>query len=550
MASSILVRLPAELLESVLIYLPNRDIKNLRLTCSFFRGAAHLRLTRVFLSPNPLNISVFRAIADHETLRGGVTEIIWDDAWFGSPIGSYVFDWSYPFDGFDDPFYEGLWHYEGLYEDSDYEFDYDQRPYTGVPHWFSYTCKKNIEEFWRRKGTDVDTQEYAARTQQVESQLPLEDSWSYYQALVEQETNVIATRADIHALRHGLQRFQSLKRITITAAAHGWLYNPLYETPMIRAFPKGFNYPVPRGWPCAQDGHPRPRARVWDGNGNNHNDLENQWRGFDVVTEELHWQEHQVSELLVDAHLLNTGLNCRVFDEGNTGDVESILMRLNLKRIDLDLLIVGGEVESWSSFPQHSISFTLDAATALEHVSFRTSVLSDYRSESITQPVRLRSIFPTDEWPKLKHLGLSGFLVKQADVLSLLASLPQTIRSVELSFLRFSNGAGSYGGLLVDIRDTLDWRDRAEYARPKVTIGVHLPHRSAGRAIWVDQEVYDFLYRDGENPFGFNGDSLNQVPQAKGIVRDSFDPTYERPWVGLDTYERMGYHDMGPNRVF
>lgn len=44
--------------------------------------AVELRLQRVFLSANLLNIKVFRAIADHEKFRHKITEIVWDDARF------------------------------------------------------------------------------------------------------------------------------------------------------------------------------------------------------------------------------------------------------------------------------------------------------------------------------------------------------------------------------------------------------------------------------------------------------------------------------------
>lgn len=47
-----------------------------------------------------------------------------------------------------------------------------------------------------------------------------------------------------------------------------------------------------------------------------------------------------------------------------------------------------------------------------------------------------------------------------------------------------------------------------------------------------------FLYGDGVNPFGSDdGSSPNKSLVgngiAKGVVRDAFDPEYERPWVGL-----------------
>lgn len=76
---SLLLRLPVEVSLAVVSYLSNRDIKSLRLTCTRLSQIAHLRLSRVFLSANTLNIQVFRAVADHERYRHNVAEIIWDD---------------------------------------------------------------------------------------------------------------------------------------------------------------------------------------------------------------------------------------------------------------------------------------------------------------------------------------------------------------------------------------------------------------------------------------------------------------------------------------
>jgi hypothetical protein len=78
--ATLLTELPAELLHLIVGYLPNKSIKALRLTCRTLCNAAQLRLDRVFLSANPLNIAVFRAVADSDTYRHGVKEIVWDDA--------------------------------------------------------------------------------------------------------------------------------------------------------------------------------------------------------------------------------------------------------------------------------------------------------------------------------------------------------------------------------------------------------------------------------------------------------------------------------------
>ncbi|KAK1245474.1 hypothetical protein MKX08_005103 [Trichoderma sp. CBMAI-0020] len=75
----LLPTLPPELIGNLVSLLDNRSIKSLRLTCRHF-SAIKLRISRVFLSANPLNIRVLRSIADHDVYRQGITELIYDDA--------------------------------------------------------------------------------------------------------------------------------------------------------------------------------------------------------------------------------------------------------------------------------------------------------------------------------------------------------------------------------------------------------------------------------------------------------------------------------------
>ncbi|KAJ5263372.1 hypothetical protein N7478_010977 [Penicillium angulare] len=61
--------IPLELWREILFCLANQDIKSVRLASNQFSIAVELNFSRVFLSPKPLNIEVFRAIADHDTFR-------------------------------------------------------------------------------------------------------------------------------------------------------------------------------------------------------------------------------------------------------------------------------------------------------------------------------------------------------------------------------------------------------------------------------------------------------------------------------------------------
>lgn len=80
MAYTSLPALPFKLWGYITSHLSNTDIKSLRLVCSKFNNEVFLRLDRVFISANPLNIEVFRNIASHDKFRYLVTEIVWDEA--------------------------------------------------------------------------------------------------------------------------------------------------------------------------------------------------------------------------------------------------------------------------------------------------------------------------------------------------------------------------------------------------------------------------------------------------------------------------------------
>ncbi|KFY16968.1 hypothetical protein V492_00977 [Pseudogymnoascus sp. VKM F-4246] len=428
-----LTLLPSELQAHIVSGLNNRDKKNLRLTYRTLRDRSPLRIDRLFLSANVHNVEVFCAIADHKIFRKGVTEVIWDDALLA-------------------------------------------------------------ESNKHRKGNDVDDlPQHLERAKQMEAQLPLNVSYAYYQGLLMQQESVLSTQADIEALKYGITRFPALKRITITPAAHGALYTPLYETPMIRAFPYGFNYLIPRAWPTVEPGFSPCEAPPWDTEAE-----KNKWRGFRIVLRTLAEQEHHISEFILDVNGLCTGLNCHVFDEPceEYEDLVALLRKPDFNRIDLGLLVSTQQDEGWPSFRSGHLKHALGEAKDLQHVA-TASTFRDFR---------LR----------------------------------------ELSFLHFY-GDGNYRNLLCDMRDKLGWRDRSASERPKVIIGVGgggLVAVHVGRATWVGDEVSEFLYGDGLNPFGREGDSFspNQIRLGFGVERDEFEPGFERPWAQYDELQRLGYY--------
>lgn len=492
---STLTYIPVEVLEFVISYLPNRDIKSLRLTCRTMSERARLRIKRVFLSPNPRNIEVLRAIAGHEMYRRYIIEIIWDDVQLVDKIEP-TRNWSH----------------------------------LALGHWFTEICEWNIQERVVRRNEEPN--------------LSIKESWEYYQQLVQQQKDVIASGADIEAFNYALKRFPALKRIIITPAAHGILDKPLYETPMIRAFPPGFNYPILHDdircqwfdysnlpiWPLPDHTGVPPYLLPWD------EQERLRWRGFCIIIRELAKRsDHRVSELIIEPHGLETGLNCRIFDKPceEYNNLITLFRRPGFTRIDLCLAGYGqyNEDQEWSSFRSGYLKRALSQTSSdLTHFSLRTQIdyeriqeLDVHWTMQFTRYwIPLQTFLPIEKWPKLRHFGLSGFLVRVDNLLSVLKALPRTLRSVELSALKFTGEWDCWYGLFEDMRETLAWHERPIDERPLLKVRVPRP----GGYGWscLDREAAEFFYGQGENPFSpyFGGDL---VEIGKGIIRGPF-PLY------------------------
>ncbi|KAJ5547206.1 hypothetical protein N7494_004791 [Penicillium frequentans] len=505
--------LPVEVILLICADLPNSDIKSLRLTCTRISHIAQLRLTRVFLSADPTNIRVFRAIADHERYRKQIKEIVYDDArltyWRMSSRT-----------GFEKPRWE-----ETVAMSTE-----------GCPDWFAKVCHQNIAHLAIRKGQDIDLPHHIMRANQVNAQLPLGICWQYYKNLVQQQHEVLISKQHEEAFLYGLTRFPSLTRVTITPATHGWLFAPLYETPMIRAFPYGLNYPIPHGWPGGGG-----MLSLWEDESEHY---KNRWHGFRMVTRVLAQEaSHRVTELLIDVNGLPTGLNCSMFytpsEEYN--NLVTILSRPGFRRLDLPLSVGGqeGPDYDWIVFRARYLSEMLSEAEELEHFSLFTTLGMDSGHSldsvvpggggSMAHFIPLQKVFPVSDWDNLRHFQLSRFMVTQSDLMGLLTAISPTIQTVSLNFLTFLDNGGNYHSLLNEIQDTLKWHEREPAFRPNLIIGVDVDPPYIGKGIWVEKEIHKFLYEGGRNPF--LADCPNRIEAGMGMQRDTFDIAHERPYL-------------------
>lgn len=254
---------------------------------------------------------------------------------------------------------------------------------------------------------------------------PLIECWEFYRNLIRQQDGVLARKSAEEAIIHGLKRFPILTKVTISPTVHGFLFNPLYQTPMIRSFPEGFNYPMPRGWPLPSHDQPEevyslPWKRL--------NEVQKEkFHGFRIVARVLAEQKKDV-EFSVDSRLLRTGINCSILDDTceEYNHLATLLKKLGFRHLDLSFTLAG----TWQSFPYKKIHGIGGEAGDLEELSLPTTGIdaeNEHKNLHNVTPVPLKDIFPIENWPKLQHFELSRLIVSESDVISFLSELPATV---------------------------------------------------------------------------------------------------------------------------
>ncbi|KAG5748014.1 hypothetical protein H9Q70_009320 [Fusarium xylarioides] len=497
--------LPNELLGAICDFLPNSDIKNLRLASPLLGQNCQLQIRRVFISPDPLNIYVAHAIATHEIYRLGVEEIIWDDATLVA-LGGYG-------DLFQDYF-----------DESDEEVPQELAAEVQERFaWFARGCKSSIKAAKDRMANPFSRPDDVSKQHQLDNAMSYQESFEYYNLLESQQRAIIESKTDEDIFRYTLRQLPNLKRVVVTPAAHGYLLEPLYKTPMIRSFPYGFIYPVPQGWPTPLPGHGWAFAMPWVGDDAVEED-KSLYHGFQVVTKVLAEEKHNVKELMLDAHQLNTGINHFALNRGTEeyNNLFDIITRPGFQKLQLSLLVGFYLGEDYDIYDKGYLHDALYRATDMRHFSFHTDFATN-RSSWIIDMYNYTSLFGV-------HFGLSNVLVAQTDLITFLSKLPSTVQTVELSFLTFMEGDGHYISLMEDIRDELDWKHRPVEARIKIFAKIFCYLSYYGRYICVDKEVEEFVYNDGPQPFKLRqpGNS-SDIDPGTSVLKDLFNPAWERP---------------------
>jgi hypothetical protein len=350
--------LNVDVLRIIFEYLPQKDLKSLRLVNKALKSYAKLAFPRLFLSPNRTNIEVFKDVVNHDAYKHHVQEIIWDDSHleYYSPEISSESSLDSELDTSREPRQQNIIDFAG---------NMDNR--------FLLSCspilKLRRKEMWGPNARHIS----------------IAESFQIYCQLYNEQQHIIESREDMEVLRLGLQQLPNLKRVTLTSEA--WrlhLYFPLYETPFFRSLKPSMSMVYPWPWlGCYGYGLPGEVERIEDLQKPWDEPLE-EWRGYFIVVSQLlaTTANHNIREFIVDVHREPTGLSQYLFCTPSQAlqDTETMFRTFDLTRLDLALNMANMQVDNNTWFwKQPFLKRALSHLCNLQHFHLHLSSLRHFR---------------------------------------------------------------------------------------------------------------------------------------------------------------------------
>ncbi|KAH7185887.1 uncharacterized protein B0J16DRAFT_399713 [Fusarium flagelliforme] len=442
----------------------------------------------------------------------------------------------------------------------------------GCPLWYFRGACDAISQLAESKGNDTvaNRPNLLARMRRLAAAMLPGESYHYYYQLVKQERWMLRSGADWKVFEYALDRFPSLRRVTISTKVHGKLFMPRYETPLIRSFPYNFVYALPGPWPFP-DAHQTSRIIWKDKDAEPSNEYKVFRRGLCSALRVLAKHgKHKVSGFIVEDHegrkydwhrqyrshdrWRADEYTARMDDRGYTfDDLCSLIQRPGFQRLSLDhehyrrLFKAFEKAESLRSLCLYG-----DRRPRREH--------------RVDIPTR-RLILPECLVQQLHSLVLEKISVHKDGLITLLDSLI-SLQYLELRSVGFEACGGEeltrrYGAslyetynprdFLFDLRDKTGWRDRS--LRPTVTIQISEIFLEWPRSqrVKLDSEIGEFLYRHGDSPYlpseytewtYWRSEKFKPIYEycaGKGtLMMEELDPESERPDVDTETLEHLG----------
>ena len=499
-----LLDLPTELLRHVLIFLARRDVKTVRLVCKKLKAHAELRINRVFVSAHRIDIDVFNSVTSHPEFRNNVEEIVWDNLCF-------------------ERFYEN--HERNARPD--FAFEYDRR--------------KVFDTFEREANFECWQENMPGRLRKLEErkrelwgqdyqEISMRQSFDIYNCLYDEQCAILERDEDVQAFRMGLESFPKLKRVTLTSEAWRGLYlSPQYETPLFRSLPPGFRMPMPStwGWTTTDISYPQDRR-------------------FSAIVQHLldAASRHRVRELAVDVHRETVGIPFYYFqrNQPENWNIQELFLTVPLTRLDL-AIDVYRDNDRYCFKDGGTLKTTLSHLVHLEHFHFHTNMPTsypeqfDYWGDPDDTWLNLQSMFPAENWARLRHLGLANLFTSASSVGTLLSSLP-SLQTIDFDTLIFRPDHGTYRSLLQSLKTNLvepedgAWRTR----KPTMTIR-QINGDNETQRITISEEISKYLYEEGDYPF--TEEAPNYIGNGFGWILDDFNEEFRlindyTQWGDLD----------------
>jgi hypothetical protein len=484
--------LPAELLELVCAHISKLDIKRLRLASKQLASSIYLRIDRVYASPNRANIDYLYHILSHPRYKHRVREIVWDDACLEEYPTLSSFREAILFDE-----RETTRLIESRLEEAIWIYGDDNPEYHALEHDDLFESDGRLTEAAKEillRYDDQFSREVLARNATM---MGIEDSYTLYQDLYREEQAIMEQQSDVDAFQQALMGFPRLKRITFTTEV--WrpcTLSPRYNTPFHRSLPVGFRKPnirhVSRAYATPTQSLDRPLKTP-----NQSRRLPVGSRGYSIVVSAiLNMPVAGIEEFIVEAEIEGMVPNQDEFEftTKNLEDTKSMFRRTPLRYLEFPVI---SEMDTRSASTSQDLNNTRSLLAELQHLQHldlnlnynKTAPLFSHAQRLIPVPDNLRR--------QLKTLTLRNIVPEKDDIFGLITTLSK-LQHVTLHCL-YQEAEDPYWSLLFQ-------RLKAYYgttdcpSKPSFTITQPLVFDATHFQL-VDQEVDDYLFGDGENPF-------------------------------------------------
>lgn len=509
--------LPAELLDLVCAHISKPDIKHLRLASKQLANSVYLRIDRVYVSPNRANIDYLYQILSHPRYKYRVHEIVWDDTRLEeySTLSSFrdaiLFDEREFTRSIESRLEEAIW----IYGD-------DNPEYHALEHDDLFESNGRLTEVAKEillRYDDQFSREVLARNATM---MDIEDSYSLYQDLYREEQAIMDQEADINALEQALMGFTALNRVTYTTEIwRSCAFPHLYNTPFHRSLPVGFRKPqirnVCRAHFRPSEAHDSPmRTTVRSSRTSRYSG------GYShLVSAILDMPNPGIEEFVVETeneamipYKDEFSLNRRDID-----NTRSMFRKIALKYLKFPITY---EEDTRADSTPHNIYNPQNFLAELQHLEHLDLNLScnmiapmfGYVPRFIPIPENLRR--------QLKTLTLRHVVAEDDGLFGLVTSMPN-LQHVTLYRLYQGNERPGWASLFQRLKTYYSTTDHP--IKPSFVIFQPLDPDTINLQL-VDQEVDNYLYGNGENPFMETGvQTLARLKQHMGWRVDPRDET-------------------------